>query len=134
MNKLREYSWVLMFLVGLFVLYFAFDNIVTIPNLNPADPDRGWAWLSTNPEIIEYIKFIFRFLGLWILYSGIITCVIAVTGYRKSEKWAWFSFLYLPIHFVLIIALTPWTAFIIIPVILITLLGLALPYRSFFPK
>jgi len=133
MKKLRENSWVLIFLVGLFMLYYAYYNMVSIPNLNPADPDRGWAWLSSDPEVIEYIKFIFRFLGIWVLLSGITTCVIAATGYRKSEKWAWYSLLYVPFHFLLFAILTPWTAVLMIPLILITILGLAIPYREFFP-
>lgn len=60
----RNYGWVFFMVIGLGTLYFAYDNFFVIPALDVRDPDRGWAWLTTDPEIIDYIKFYFRVLEL----------------------------------------------------------------------
>ena len=88
-KAISQQSWVLLFLVGLGIAYFAYDNLVVIPALDPADPDRGWAWLTTDPEVIDYIKFSFRNFGYWILAVAVFVTVISATGFRQGERWAW---------------------------------------------
>ena len=75
MKAITRQSWVLLFLVGLGIAYFAYDNLVVIPALDPADPDRGWAWLTTDPKVIEYIKFLFRNFGYWVLAVAVFVTV-----------------------------------------------------------
>ncbi len=133
MRSLAKYSWVLLFIVGLGFLYYAYDNIVLIPALDPADPDRGWAWLMTDPQVIEYIKFWFRNFGIWVLAVAVFVMVISATGFRQGERWAWYSLLYLPVQIVIHMFIWPWTIPVLIVLLGITLLGLLLPLRGFFP-
>ena len=63
MRCIASYSWVLQFAIGLALLYYAFYNIVVIPEIDPADPERGWLWLTSDPQVIEYVKFWFRNFG-----------------------------------------------------------------------
>lgn len=133
-KNISKNSWGLLFLVGLGIAYFAYDNIVVIPALDPANPDRGWAWLTTDPEVIEYIKFWFRNFGLWVLAVAVLVIVISVTGFRNGERWAWFSLLYLPIHIAIHMLIWPWTIPILLVLMIMTLVGLFLPFRTFFPR
>ncbi|MDX1435657.1 MAG: hypothetical protein R3335_02525 [Anaerolineales bacterium] len=134
MNRLAQSSWVLLFLVGVGMALFSIDYIIVIPGLDPADPERGWAWLTLDPEVIAYVKFWFRNFGFWVLALGILVMVIAATGYRNGDRWAWFVLLYLPVHIGIHMFLWPWTAPILAGLMAITLAGLLLPLRIFFPK
>lgn len=131
---IKKYSWILLFLVGVGLALYSFDNIIIIPALDPADPDRGWAWLSSDPEVIGYIKFWFRTFGFWVLAVSIFVMVIAVTGFRKGDRWAWYSMLYLPIHIGIHAVLWPWLAPVIVGIALITIVGLVAPFWIFFPR
>lgn len=132
MKRFSQYSWVLLFLVGLLIAYFAYDNLLVIPSLDPADPERGWRWLTTDPEVIEYIKFWFRNFGFWVLAVAVFVMVISATGFRKGERWAWYSLLYLPVHIAIHMVMWPWTIPILAVLMLMTLAGLLLPLREFF--
>lgn len=133
MGAIAKQSWVLFFLVGLVLAYFAYDNIVVIPNLDPVDPDRGWSWLTTDPKVIDYIKFWFRIFGIWVLAVAALVIVISVTGFRNGERWAWYSLLYLPIHIGINMAIWPWALPVLSVVMILALAGLLLPLRIFFP-
>jgi len=133
-KHLSKYAWVLLMMVGLSFVYYAYDNIIVIPALSPTDPERGWAWLTTDPEVIDYIKYWFRIFGIWVFAVAVFIMAISVTGFRKGEKWAFFSLLYVPIHIVFHMFLWPWTIPILAVILLLTVSGLMLPYRQFFPK
>lgn len=133
--KLRlQHSWILLFLAGLLIAYFAYDNLVVIPGLDPADPDRGWRWLTTDPQVIEYIKFWFRNFGFWVLAVAVFVMIISATGFRQRQKWAWYTLLYLPVHIGIHMVIWPWTIPILLIVMIMTLAGLLLPFRDFFPR
>ncbi len=134
MKIISRYAWLLLFIVGLGLAFYAYDNLVIIPALDPGDPDRGWAWLTSDPDVIEYIKWWFRTLGFWVLAVAVFVMVISSTGYRKGQKWAWYSLLYLPVHILIHILLWPWLAPMLLGVLLIVLAGLVLPFRRFFPR
>jgi hypothetical protein len=134
MSSITRYSWVLLFAIGLVLLYYAYDNIVVIPAIDPADPERGWDWLTADPQVIEYIKFWFRIYGIWVLAVAVFVLVISATGYRLGQRWAWFSLLYLPVHIAIHMFIWPWTIPILAVLLVLTLLGLFLPLRIFFPR
>lgn len=95
---MKDKAWISLLLVGLSLAYYAYDNLITMPALDPSDPDRGWNWLTTDPEVIAYIKSWFRTFGFWVLAVAVFVTVISATGFRKGERWAWYSLLYLPVH------------------------------------
>jgi hypothetical protein len=134
MRDLSRYGWLLLMLVGLMFFYYAYHNIIVIPSTDPTDPARGWAWLTTDPDVIDYIKFWFRTFGLWVFAVAVFIIVVSVTGFRNGEKWAFFSLLYVPVHIVIHMVLWPWTIPILAVLLFLTVGGLMLPYRQFFPK
>lgn len=134
MKRFSQYSWVLLFLVGLLIAYFGYDNLLVIPSLDPADPERGWRWLTTDPEVINYIKFWFRNFGFWVLAVAVFVMIISATGFRQRQRWAWYTLLYLPVHIGIHMVIWPWTIPILLIVMTMTLAGLLLPFRKFFPQ
>ena len=133
MKQVGRHAWILLLIVGLGLAYYAHYNLIVIPGLDPDDPDQGWAWLTSDLGVIEYIKFWFRILGLWVLALSITVVVISATGYRKGQRWAWYSLLYLPAHILAHVFFWPWLAPLLLVVLVIAVLGLALPFRTFFP-
>lgn len=134
MKRSSKHAWVLLFLVGLLMAYFAYNNLMVIPALDPADSERGWQWLTTDPEVIEYIKFWFRNFGVWVLAVAVFVMVISATGFRKGDRWAWYSLLYLPVHIGIHMVIWPWTIPILLVVMALVLAGLLLPFREFFHR
>jgi len=134
MKQVGRHAWLLLLIVGLGLAYYAYYNLIVIPGLDPNDPDRGWAWLTSDAGVIEYVKFWFRILGLWVLALSITVVVISATGYRKGQRWAWYSLLYLPVHILAHVYFWPWMAPLLLVVLVIAVLGLALPFRTFFPS
>jgi hypothetical protein len=79
-------------------------------------------------------------MGLLKTSWSFLVLAITLTGYRRGEKWAWYTLWLVPIllvssalfnaSFVGDLSLTlEW-----IPITIISLLGLLLPYRKFFPR
>lgn len=134
MREISRYAWLLLFIVGAGTAFFAYHNVMVIPALDPADPDQGWAWLTTDADVVEYIKFWFRNFGLWVFAVAVFIMVISATGYRLAERWAWYSLLYLPIHIGIHMVIWPWTIPILSVFMGLALAGLILPFRRFFPR
>ncbi len=55
--------------------------------------------LSIEPVGREFTLFLIQWIGAILFGSDFLTAVIALTAWRKGEKWAWFAFLYWPFLF-----------------------------------
>ncbi len=141
----EKHAWTLIFALGVVGLLLAFIDIFS----STPDGDylvmfrnfSGTTWeklLATDPGVGNFITFILRGLGLGLLGNNLFLMAVALKSYRRGEKWAWYVFLYLPVSFGIIATLDFAAGGIGWPVLLvfliISLLGLLLPYRKFFPK
>lgn len=115
---MKRWNWIIFLLLGVLIIFFSLYNAVYIPALDPADPDEGWAWLTTNPEIIGYIKFNFRVQGMWQLGYGLLVIATAVGGFRQGERGAWLGLCSAPLVLILMSLMMPWT----IPVLIVPLI------------
>ncbi len=115
---MKKYGWLIFLILGVLVIAFAGYNAFFIPRIEPTDPNLGWAWLTNDPEVIEYIKFNFRNQGIWLLGYGLLLIATAAGGMRQKQKWAWVGLWSLPLVLVLYIAMTPWT----LPMLVVPLL------------
>jgi len=115
---MKKYYWIIFLVLGMLILLFAAYNAFYIPALDPADPDQGWAWLTRDPEIIEYIKYNFRFQGMWQFAYGLLVIATAAGGLRQNQKWAWIGLWSLPLVLALMAFMAPWT----LPVLLVPIL------------
>jgi hypothetical protein len=112
----EKYAWIIPFAIGLIFLPAAVPHMLGV---------------NTDPSLVEDI------IDLGVAFF-IIT--ISLTAYRRGEKWAWYAFWFIPAFFLGFVAinfsidagpslLLPLTLFVIL-----SLLGLLLPYRKFFPS
>ena len=44
-----------------------------------------------NPNVMDQITLLSQFGGLYLLVTGLTSCVIALIPYRMGEKWAWYT-------------------------------------------
>jgi hypothetical protein len=120
--------WIIFSAIGvLLVLYglYAF----TLPWLDV----RHWDFMTTDPERVGYIRMNFRLMGLLSSGFGLFTLTVSGTAFRRGERWSWFTFWYIPV-FLLLVMIFTWPGMLLSPVLVLTLAGLLLSYRQFFPK
>ena len=123
---MKQYGWIVFVILGVLILVFAGYNAIYIPVIDPADPDMGWAWLTTDPEVIAYIKFSFRVQGMWQLGYGLLVIVTAVGGLRQQQRWAWWGLCSVPLVLLLMTFMMPWTVPILIVLLAAAVASLAI--------
>ena len=100
-----------------------------------------WSELeASSPVAANFIIFVYGQMGLLKISWTLFILAITLTGFRRGEKWAWYMMLFAPI---LLVTDAIFTVIYIgdinqvlsfIPITTITMIGLLLPYRIFFPK
>ena len=103
--------------------------------------DMSWSELkASNPMASELVRFTYWGFGLLKMSWSLLVLAITLTGYRKGEKWAWYTLWLVPI---LLVSCALFNAYWFgdineslrfIPITTVSLLGLLLPYRKFFPR
>ena len=54
----------------------------------------SWSELvNASPMTAKYISIVFRVYGLYCLVFGVLGVAIAVTAFRRGERWAWWALL-----------------------------------------
>lgn len=96
---MRHLPWLTFLLIGTLIFVFALYNAIYIPALDPADPNEGWAWLTRDPQIIDYIKFNFRIEGVWQIPLALLVMIVAAGPLRQGQRWAWQMLWIIPAHF-----------------------------------
>lgn len=139
MGVLRDKAWTLFVILGVLAVIAAPIQFSGRPP-DPPSPERmtGLSYdqiAERVPGMPDYIGSISRQLGNFMLISGILMATIAAIPFRRGERWAWYSMwtapLLLAIQFINSNFGSGWWADLgLIPV---TVAGLLLPYRRFFP-
>jgi hypothetical protein len=100
---------------------------------------------AASPNATAMIDFKMRLGGVQFLFLGLFSMAIVLTGFRRGERWAWYTMwldpLFLGLHSLVILSAYKYPeAGIPVPlvsgpvVLVITALTLALSYRKFFRK
>jgi hypothetical protein len=137
-------AWILLFAIGILGL------VTSIPPLFGVDPDpariEGIIGMSmdelaaSNPEFLDLIVFLLGAYGLVNLVWSILVIAISMTAYKQGKRWAWYAFWSLPAYFIGSAAILSRFGLTSIELVLLPLLvvlsisGLLLPIRKFFPK
>lgn len=116
-------------LIAVAILAFAAYNYIYVPALDPADPNRGWAWLTSDVETVDYIKFYFRMQGIWQLGFAILVLAAAGCLHHGSRR-AWLGLWSVPVVLLLVGAQAPWTLPVLAAPILLSLVALMLTWRE----
>jgi hypothetical protein len=106
MNLRRRVAWILILIVDLSYVAWgtmaaAFLNQLLGPGGKPILPagyegfTRGsWAELvKSAPMTARYIEVVFRTYGVYCVVFGLMGSAIAVTAFRRGERWAWWTLL-----------------------------------------
>ena len=141
----EKYAWVLLLALGLLWLVVGLYSVFLPEGVFETDvqavTNMPWSELKASyPAAADFVIFIYGLLGLLKLSWSVFVLAITLTGYRRGEKWAWYTMWSVP---VLLICNALFSAIFtgdvsqtlqFIPITTITLLGLLLPYRKFFPR
>ncbi len=128
----EKHAWIIFFATGIVILVVVFVELLA---LYLADPSlKGLSWLTSDPAVLSYIRWGATFAILSAIGFAIFVIGASLTSYRRGERWAWYSFLYLPLFLLVSLVLAYWLWPLLIPLLVLSLLGLFLPYRKFFPK
>jgi hypothetical protein len=141
----EKYGWVGYLALGLLWLVVGLSQLFT-PKVLLEDDAQHITGMSLSeleaisPKAIELINWLYRGMGNLKTSWSFFVLAITVTGYRKGEKWAWYTMWLVPgilvssaifntIYLGDINEVLPW-----IPITSLSLVGLFLPYRKFFPR
>ena len=141
----EKYAWVIFLALGLMWMVVGLVQVFSPDELLETDAQliTGISWSelkASSPVATDLVRFHYGSMGLLKTSWSLFVLAIALTGYRKGEKWAWYTLWLAPLILV-------WSAIFNvsfvgdvnqtlqwIPIMTVTLLGLLLPYRKFFPK
>ena len=141
----EKYAWVILLAVGLLWLLVGFVAVFNPEGIFEADAQAvtkiPWTDLkASSPLASNFVIFVYGQMGLLKISWSLFILAITLTGFRRGEKWAWYIMLLAPI---LLVSDAIFSVVFIgdinqvlsfIPITTITMIGLLLPYRVFFPK
>jgi len=141
----EKYGWVIYLALGLLWLVVGLNQLFLPDGLIENDVQRVTGMSlseleASNPVAIELVRFVYGALGNLKINWSFLVLAITLTGYRKGEKWAWYTLWLVPI---LLVSMGIFNAIFFsdvnqslesIPIVSISLLGLLIPYRKFFPR
>lgn len=146
----EKYAWILLFVSGLLALIVSVFIIVVPAPIGTAGVRNltGITWeqiVSQSPAAAKLTAYFIAQFGIAQAGLGVLTMGISALGYRRGERWAWYVLWFVPIvgFGIAVKNLAVGGAFWLPPapggegsplLLTITLLGLLLPYRKFFPK
>jgi hypothetical protein len=141
----EKYAWMILLAVGLLWLVVGIVAVFQPEGIFEADAqavtNMPWSELkASSPMAADFVIFVYGQMGLLKISWTFFVLAITLTGYRKGEKWAWYMMWSVP---ALLVSDAVFSVVFIgdinqalqfIPITAITMLGLLLPYRIFFPK
>jgi len=142
----EKHAWLIFLIIGVVVaaagLPHAF-GVNTDPTLVQTISGQTIDELKiSNPMFFDLYNFYFSGGGLSDLGFAFFLIVISLTAYRQGQKWAWYAFWFVPAYFLAWIALSftlpPASQSSLLPplivIVVLSLTGLSLPFRKFFPS
>ena len=150
----ERHAWKVLLFFGLFMALIGLPDILVGGSFYQeaegtvlaAITGMTWEQLeAASPDAAAMIDLKLRLGGVQFLVLGLFSMAIAFTGFRRGERWAWYTMwlypLFLGLHSLVILsAYEHPEAGIAVPlvsgpaVLVVTALTLALSYRKFFPK
>ncbi len=104
--KRRQIAWFLILIVDVgYVLWGATAAVMPDGLLGPGgkailpagyEGYSGQAWpelLRTSPMTARYMIMLFRLYGIYCMLFGLMGSAIAVTAFRRGDRWAWWTLL-----------------------------------------
>jgi hypothetical protein len=102
--KLRRIAWILILIVDVgYVAWGAMAAVMPDGLLGPGGKailpagyegysDGSWSeLLRTSPMTARYMIVLFRMYGIYNVVFGLMASAIAVTAFRRGDRWAWWA-------------------------------------------
>jgi len=144
MKRVEKYAWVIFLCLGLLWLVVGINQIFLPDGLMETDAQHVTGMSlseleASSPESILLVRFLYGIIGNLKTSWSLLVLAITLTGFRRGEKWAWYTLWLVPavlicqgiIHSVILGDINEMRAWI--PTTSISLVGLLLPIRKFFP-
>ncbi len=146
-NKTRiyeKYGWVWYLALGLLWLVVGLNQLFT-PEVLLEDDALHITGMSlselevSSPETFKLILWLYQGLGNLKISWSLLVIAITLTGYRKGEKWAWYTLWLVP---TILVCSAIYNIYFMgdinealqwVPITFLSIIGLLLPYRKFFP-
>lgn len=130
----EKHAWLIPFAIGLLLLRGALAHITGLQL-----EDISQELQASMPIVHDFVRMTDRELGIDLAGFAILVMVISAVSYRKGERWAWYALWIVPVLF---LAQTvnrqaagqTTMPGLSVPLVIAALLGLLLPYRTFFPR
>lgn len=105
-QRRRRIAWILIVVVD--VAYIAWGGMAALAPAHLLGPGHqpilvaefeaftrhSWSQLaSTVPAAPQFITTVFRVYGAYCVVFGVLTTLIAITAFRRGERWAWWALL-----------------------------------------
>jgi len=142
----EKHAWLIFLVIGVMVAAAGLPHALGV-NTDPAlvQTISGQTideLKNSQPLFFNLYNFYFSGGGLSDLGFAFFLIVISLTAYRQGQKWAWYAFWFVPAYFLAWIALSltlpPASQSSLLPplivIIVLSLSGLFLPFRKFFPN
>ncbi len=141
----EKYAWVILAVIGALIMVGGIPHSLGV-NSDPTTPESiigmGLSeFEASNPMFFDLYDFYLRGGGLSDMGVAFYIIVISATAYRKGERWAWYVLWSVPAFFLGHAAITmSFGASLahLLPFLAVftalSVLGLLLPIRRFFPK
>jgi len=140
----EKYAWIAFFALGVIFLVSAVPHALgfntdpaLVESISGTTPDD---LKDSNPMFFDLYSYYFMGGALSDIGFAFFITVISITAYRRGEKWAWYAFWFVPAYFLgwVALGLTIESSSSTIPYlmvfIMLSLVGLLLPFRKFFPS
>jgi hypothetical protein len=141
----EKHGWLVYLALGFLWLVVGFSQTFFPNELLEDDAkliiDMPWGELQdSSPVATDFVRWIYGAMGLLKMSWSFLVLAITLTGYRRGEKWAWYTLWLVP---ALLVSSALFNASFTgdpskmlewIPITTISLLGLLIPYRKFFPR
>ncbi len=141
-GRLARHSWILFVAIG--ILGLLFTSVTASGQPPEAETFQKITGMSVDqfqsdfPRIATYLTIILQSEAQFQISFISLMMVVTVVPFRRGEQWAWYALWVFPLSSsvlalrVFLVGGMGWT--IILVFVAISLLGLLLPYRVFFPK
>lgn len=145
----ERYAWILLAAVGVLLVPIAVGDLLLGAQGDPVTTESvtGLSWeelQATDPAAARLVDLHARTVGAWLLGLSLLGLAIALTGYRRRERWSWYALWSWPLALGLVIglhvlAILPGSTLppplFSAPILLgLAVLGLLFPIRLFFAR
>lgn len=140
----EKYAWIAFFVLGAIFLVSAVPHAfgfntdpALVESISGTTPDD---LKDSNPMFFDLYSYYFMGGALSDIGFAFLITVISATAYRRGDRWAWYAFWLVPVYFLGWVALSftiessSSTRPYLMVFVILSLVGLLLPFRKFFPS